>query len=170
MRHMEISLGLFFGRLREGDVVSDFDCGNGDTNDFLKNDAIDYQRQNLAASYVLKDASNKVLGFVSLAMGAIRTKDHPALVVPNVEIRQYPGLKIGQLGVTRKRQGEKLGEFLVLASIKMAEELKENIGCRFVLVDAYHERIGFYERLGFKQAKSKPTGGTMPMYLLISEG
>lgn len=165
----EIQPGLFLSKLQSGDDVSGFDCGHRDTNDFLKDDALEYQKQNLAVTYVLKDNAGKVIGFVSLAMGAIKTRDAPIVKIPGVEIHQYPCLKMGQLGVTKDRQGRNLGELLVLTSIKLADRLSRDVGCRFVQVDSYPEKIGFYDKYGFKPLFSKINGRRIiPMYLLLS--
>ncbi len=133
---VEIPPSLSFRKLEPGDDLSTFDCGHKDTNDFLKDDALEYQKSNLAVTYVLIERNNRVVGFVSLAMGAIRTKDAPAIIIPDVSIHQYPGLKVAQLGVTLLRQKRGLGKYLILASVKMADELKERVGCRLVHLDA----------------------------------
>jgi len=65
----EVKPGIFFSRLKRDDDSSDFDCGHKDTNEFLKDDAIEYQNESLATTYVLKDDSNKVIGFVKKTIG-----------------------------------------------------------------------------------------------------
>ena len=55
-------------RLGSGDVVTQFDCGDDDLNDFLLTDAPLYYRVRLATSYVLEDGeSGDVIGYFSLA-------------------------------------------------------------------------------------------------------
>ncbi len=123
----EIRPGVYFGRFHADDDTTDFDCGHKDTNEFLKDDAIEYQNLSLATTYVLKDAESKIIGFVSLAMGAIKTSQVKEGVIPGVKISQYPGMKIGQLGITKERQGQDLGEFLLMTSIKLADEFRVHV-------------------------------------------
>lgn len=50
MVRVEIPPSLSFKKLEPGDSLSNFDCGRKDNNDFLKDDALEYQRSNLAVT------------------------------------------------------------------------------------------------------------------------
>lgn len=130
----------------------------------MKEDAFKYRDKDLAITYVLKNKSNEVFGFASLAMGTIK------LNLEDVEIKQQPGLKIGRMGIDKRHQRKKYGTLLINLSIKIAHRLKRSVGCRFLLVDSYPENIGFYEKNGFRALYLKiGNRDTMPMYLRLRE-
>ncbi len=157
------SSAVVFQRLSEGDDVSDFNCGHEDTNEFLREDALEYLKRDVAVTYIVKE-SGKVAGFISLAMGAIKVTGHPRISIPGVDIREYPALKIGGLGVDKKAVNKGLGTLLLQFAMRKALELKEEIGCRFA-VDAYPNRIGWYRGRGFGELYSElGKRDTMPMY------
>ncbi|OGX31814.1 MAG: hypothetical protein A3D27_00100 [Omnitrophica WOR_2 bacterium RIFCSPHIGHO2_02_FULL_46_37] len=48
-------------------------------------------------------------------------------------------------------QGQGCGTFIISVVVGLAHKLnKQGIGCRFITVDAYPERIDFYIKRGFK--------------------
>lgn len=160
---------LIFHKLSEKDDISIFDCGHGDTNEYIKEDAIEYQNRDIAITYVLKD-SNRVVGFISLAMGAIKVVGNPKLSIPGIEIKDYPALKIGRLGVDKNYSKKGFGTEFVSLAMALALEVKETVGCRFLAVDAYPNRIEWYKGRGFEPIFSKlKDRETMPMYARIGE-
>ena len=50
--------------------ISSFDCGDGDLNEFLREDALEYQEQNLAQTMLLYYKS-KLAGYYTIACDAI---------------------------------------------------------------------------------------------------
>ena len=53
---------IVFHKLSEGDNVADFDCGHADTNEYIKEDAIEYQKKDIATTYVIKEGD--AVGFI----------------------------------------------------------------------------------------------------------
>lgn len=77
-------------RLGSGDVVTQFDCGDDDLNDFLLTDAPLYYRVRLATSYVLEDGeSGDVIGYFSLAHDRISLTDFPSSSAYNRFRKQF---------------------------------------------------------------------------------
>ncbi len=164
MKPLEVALDVIFSELSEEDNLSLFDCGHDDTNEFLKEDSFKYRDKDLAITYVLKNKSDEVFGFASLVMGVIR------LTQDDVEIKQQPGLKIGRMGIDKRKQGEKYGSLLIHLSMAIALSLKPFVGCRFLLVDSYPDNMVFYGKNGFKGLYSKiGNRDTMSMYLRLKE-
>lgn len=158
---------LFFFKLHKEDNCSDFDCGHADTNEFIKEDAIKYQRKSIAITYVIKEENN-VVGFVSLGMGAIRVKGISELKIPGIDINAHPALKIGRLGVDKRYTKRGLGTQILSFSMSKAMDLKKIIGCRLLSVDAYPERIRWYKERGFESIISSSQGReTIPMYAIV---
>lgn len=167
--YKEIKSGLFFGKLKEGDDVSNFNCGNDNTNEFLHDDALEYQKNNLAITFLLIDDSDKIIGYISLAMGGIKS-DNPVVFrdLPDVDVSKIPVLKIAQLAICEEKQGRYLGKLLIDAAINIADKLKASIGCKYVNLDSYPDKVGYYENLGFETWLNDLTGrDTIPMVYLL---
>lgn len=97
-----------YHRLATEDIVSEFDCGDEDLNDFIRTDASLYNQARLATSYILEDTqSGKIMAYFSLAHDRISLTDFPNNSAYNRFRRQffargkmfksYPALKICRL-------------------------------------------------------------------------
>jgi len=155
------------------DGLSDFDCGHGDINDFVKNDIFEYQRQNLGISYVLLDPDRRVLSFITLLMGALRVPEDPSLGfdIPDVtEVpKQLPALKIGRLGTRKAEQRKGHAKKLIEYTIYRAVTMRGDVGCYCITLDSYAENIPMYQKCGFLPSLTKLKGReTMPMFMKLS--
>jgi predicted GNAT family N-acyltransferase len=63
--------------------------------------------------------------------------------------KSYPAVIIGRLGVGEKFTGKAYGRG-ILDFVKIMFLTKSRTGCRFMLVDAYNNKIDFYKNNGFK--------------------
>ena len=146
-------------RLGENDVVTQFDCGDEDLNDFILTDAPLYYRVRLATSYVLEDSETKgVVGYFSLAHDRISLADFPSNSAYNRFRKQffaqgkmfksYPALKICRLATDSRYRGEGIGAMLVNMIIASYRN-DSKAGCRFITVDAYADALDFYYKQGF---------------------
>ena len=162
---------ILLRRLGENDVISRFDCGDDDLNDFIFSDAMLYFKVRLATSYVLEDKNTKdTIGYFSLAHDRISLTDFPSNSAYNRFRRQffaqgkmfksYPALKICRLATDKKFRGEGIGTMMInmiIASYKADNKA----GCRFITVDAYADALPFYYKQGFtplsKEDEDSPT-------------
>ena len=56
-------------RLDRGEIITSFNCGDDDLNDFILNESQLYRQARLAVSYVIEDRKTKqVVGFLVLLM------------------------------------------------------------------------------------------------------
>ncbi len=146
-------------RLGENDIVSQFDCGDEDLNDFILTDASLYFKVRLATSYVLQDGDNgNVIGYFSLAHDRISLTDFPSNSAYNRFRKQffaqgkmfksYPALKICRLATDKKYHGEGIGAMII--NMIIASYRNDNkAGCQFITVDAYRDALPFYYKQGF---------------------
>lgn len=157
-------------RLGENDIVSRFDCGDEDLNDFIFHDAILYYKVRLATSYVLEDKnSNDTIGYFSLAHDRISLTDFPSNSAYNRFRKQffaqgkmfksYPALKICRLATDQKYRGEGLGTMMVNMIITSYKS-DNKAGCRFITVDAYADALPFYYKLGFLPLSKEDEGAS----------
>ena len=148
----------------DGKVIAEcrpFSCGNADLDEFFQHDAPLYSRQMLGKSYCFRldeDMSVIVCAF-TLSNDSIRVDMLPnsreKKVRKNIprskQMRRYPGVLIGRLGINvdfaHRGIGSELMEFIKSWFIDAGNKT----GCRFLIVDAYNEEIplGYYLKNGF---------------------
>lgn len=152
-------LELEFDPLSTGFQLANFDCGDDDINEFFKQDALDYQREQMANTYVFH-SSMKPIAFFGILNDCLHDKGyvsstwnrfHRKRKIPNSKrIKQYPAIKVGRLGVTKEYQGAGIA-YERMDFIKGFSLLEHKPACRLLLLDAYNreKQIKYYERNGF---------------------
>ena len=145
--------------LSEEQVISDFDCGNLDLNDFFNHDALKYKDQMLSQTYFvrLKNSGAVVCAF-SFSASSIKTSDLPGSRRKKVKeyipreksLKSYPAALIGRLGVASEFNGQGIGSQLIDAIKNICLFQFPNF-LRYLLVDAYNEPavIRFYQKNDF---------------------
>ena len=145
--------------LTEEQIISDFDCGNEDLNEFFNHDALLYRRQMLSETCFFR---HKITGAVvcafSFSASSIKTADLPGsrrkkvkeYVPREKSLKSYPGILIGRLGVATEFGGQGTGSQL-LDFIKDFCLLNYPGFARYLLVDAYNEPtvLKFYQKNDF---------------------
>ena len=145
--------------LSEEQIISDFDCGNADLNDFFNRDAILYKQQMLSRTYFFRHIiSGAVVCAFSFSASSIKTTDLPGsrrkkvkeYVPREKSLKSYPGILIGRMGVSMEFSGQGTGSQLI-DIIKDFCFIRFPDFVRFLLVDAYNEPavIGFYQKNDF---------------------
>jgi len=150
--------------LSDEQVISGFDCGNADLNDFFNRDALQYKHQMLSRTYFLRQiSSGKVVCAFSFSASSIKTADLPGSrrkkvkeYVPREKtLKSYPGILIGRLGVATEFNGQGVGSQLIrLIKDYCITNFPDFV--RFLLVDAYNEPsvVGFYQKNKFTEVFS----------------
>jgi len=148
---------LSFARLSSGLNLSSFICGNSDLDDFLHNEALFYQADLMAVTYVVSEKAAPVAFFTLLndkitpESEGTTAYNRASRKVP-VEKRKhksFPAVKLARLGVRNDMKGRQIGH-TIMDFLKASFSGKNKTGCRFITVDSYRDALGFYERNGFK--------------------
>ena len=94
--------------------------------------------------------SDKIVGFVTLAMGSIRRDKTTAGLVDYVKVN-VPAIFLGRLAVDNVERRKGVGTYLLKYCIGFSIKLAKNtVGCRFVtLVTKKGYRASFYAKHGF---------------------
>ena len=133
-----------------------FKCADGDLNDFLMDEAKDYETELLAKTYlVVNEENGDLIAYFSLLNDTVRLEDTDKSTanrinrkIPNSKRRRhYPALKIGRLAVDTRYARMGFGE-LILTTICMMFRHNNRTGCRFLTVDALASATGFYQAKG----------------------
>jgi predicted N-acetyltransferase YhbS len=132
--------------VREG-----FHCGKPSLNDFLKALASQYEKRNLGRTYVaLRGEDRRVLGYYTLASGAIEAESLTAKQAKKLPRHAVPVVLLARLAVDQSVHGRGLGGFLLRDAMTRSLELSETLEIHAVVVDALDAGAKtFYERFGF---------------------
>jgi len=163
--------------LSEEQLISGFDCGDEDLNEFFNCDALNYKRQMLSQTCFFRHKnSGAVVCAFSYSASSIKTADLPGsrrkkvkeFVPREKSLKAYPGILIGRLGVAAEFGGQGAGSQLI-SIVKDFCLINFPDVVRFLLVDAYNEPavLGFYQKNDFavvfsteeqeKEAYQQPT-------------
>jgi len=158
---MEIDLRLDCDRfvLSEEHLITAFDCGDADLNEFFNRDALQYKHQMLSRTYFFRHkSSGKIVCAFSFSASSIKTADLPGsrrkkvkeLVPREKTLKSYPGILIGRLGIATEFSGQGIGSQLI-DFIKDICLIQFPDVVRYLLVDAYNNPAvtNFYTKNNF---------------------
>ena len=94
----EIKNNYYIVKLNEKHDLNEFSCGLDDMDDFLKDDALDQQMDNLNVTYLAR-YKNDIIGFFSSLSDVIRLKDIEEEY--DFPYSTSPAIKIGRFAVMR---------------------------------------------------------------------
>lgn len=147
-----------FTRLNPDAPVPEFDCGDGDLNEFFAIDASAWQKNLLAVTYYL-ELDREVALYFSLSNDKISADTLPKNFWRKIKSKfphqkhrkDYPAVKIGRFAVASsyhcrpEHWGSRAMDF-----IKNWMITENKTGCCFITVDAYPSAVQFYQKNGFK--------------------
>lgn len=138
---------------------ADFTCGVAALDNYIAKSAAKYQDENVTRVYVARlDAGPKIAGFYALNSHAIDMSSLP----PGESKRlphdpTAPAIYLSMIAVDQNFQGQGVGQFLLADALKRSEKVSEQIGTRFVVLDALNDSAArLYARLGFVALPSIP--------------
>lgn len=142
---------LIFEQLSEGNLPSEFYCGDKELDEFLRDDALDHQNATVAMTTLVR-YKGEIVAYYSLAADCISLdKKEKRRIREEYDIpyTEFPALKICRLAVAESHKKLGIGERMVKDVIGLALDLQDIMGLRFLSVDALKESQGFYTTLGF---------------------
>ncbi len=138
-------------RLNASHDFSNFDCMDDDLNEFIREDALNYQEDNVSVTYVCIHDS-KCVGYITISNDAIliNNRDKKEFSSRGINIPDFPAIKIGRWARDKEYKGRDVGKQLLYSVFKTALALSKVIGIRFISVDAYPAAINTYLRYDFQ--------------------
>lgn len=136
-----------------------FECGEPALDEYLARFARQNQESGVARTFVAVGEAQpgRVLGYYSLAVGAIDKANLPAAASRRFPNFPLPIARLARLAVDRSQQGTGLGEGLLLDALSRCLRVAEEVGIIAVLIDAKHERAkAFYARYEFDSLPDHP--------------
>jgi GNAT superfamily N-acetyltransferase len=143
----------------EDGVLRQFSCGRSQLDEFLHEDARDYDKHGLTSTVVVFHADVAVpIGYFSLTADSVHLNsgERTDLGLPfDAPISYYPAVKLTKLAVIESMQSTGVGEYLIDLICGIASSAP--FAVRLITVDAVNlERVlSFYERVGFMESLSE---------------
>lgn len=124
--------------------------------EWLRKRALGNQASGASRTFVVADATGRVIGYYALAAGAVSHLTATSAVRRNMP-DPVPVLVLGRLAVDRQVQGIRLGAALLQDAVKRATSVAADAGVRALLVHAMSEQAKrFYEHYGFRASTLDP--------------
>jgi GNAT superfamily N-acetyltransferase len=157
--------GFTLRRLESGDNPRSMRSGDerfAGLKTFVQKHARKYEDEGLARTYVFHDDERGCLAaYLTMVCSEVTSEDAPPMQAAelNYPYKQWPAVKISRLLVDcrYRRNGDRwaeearLGEALVQFALGLSiEQVCPAVGCRFVMVDAKADAVGFYRKMGFQ--------------------
>lgn len=143
-------------------VLTDFDCGDSDLNDFLLRDAKHFLAKSIANTFILDD-NGRIAAYFCLLNDKISRLDMTNSQWKKIKdsfpdgkrFRSYPSIKIGRFAVSLDYRGRNIGSELLNGIKYLLKSEPQHSAFRFLTVDAYLSAVEFYRKNGFKELTKK---------------
>ena len=145
-------------------LLDTFDCGEPSLDEWLKRRALANQLGGASRTFVVADAEDRVVGYYSLAAGAVSRNLATGGVRRNMP-DPVPVLVLARLAVERQAQGMQLGAGLLQDAVNRAVSVSHNAGVRALLVHALDDKAKqFYLHYGFVESPVHPFTLMLPLH------
>lgn len=151
---------------------SSFDCGDPPLNDFLRRYARQGHDSGAAKTFLaIDDADTKiVLGFYSLAPGALAYADTPELIRRGLARHDVPGFRLARLATDLRWQGQGLGGQLLAAAARRCLRAAAEVGGVVLIIDAKSDRAAqWYRTYGAVPLSQKPLTLVMSLATFVAD-
>ncbi len=130
---------------------SQFNCGTPLLNNWLTQQVSQYEKRDLARTYVAVHSGAKVvLGYYAISNHRVSYEALPEDQAKGLPRLDVPAVLLGRLAVDKTVQGQGLGAFLLIDALRRAVHISDQIGIRAVEVDAIDNSArSFYHKYGF---------------------
>jgi GNAT superfamily N-acetyltransferase len=142
-------------KLIDGNIdLNNFDCGNNDLNEFLKNDSLIQKKLMLNTSYLFY-CKNHIIAFLIISSDTINIKKlgkkyKKKFEDENIIYKDSPSIKLGRLAVDKKFQKSGIGKYIINWLFYYSIEKTAELGFRFINIDAYLTAYKFYKKYYFE--------------------
>jgi GNAT superfamily N-acetyltransferase len=138
----------------EGDP---FDCGKEPLNRFLQRFALSNQKAGSAQTYIVCRGERRVVGYYSLAVGAVEPADAPTRISKGLARHPIPVMLLARLAIDKTEQRRGLGKALLKDALLRTAQAAEIAGIRALLVHAKDDKArSWYEGFDFEPGPADP--------------
>jgi len=119
-----------------------FDCGEASMNEFFQRFARQSHESGAAKTFLAVESvhSMSILGFYSLAPGALAYADTPETIRRGLARQEVPGFRLARIAVDLRWQGQGLGGQILGAAVRRCLRAATEIGGVVLIIDAKNGR------------------------------
>jgi len=144
-------------KLNASHEVDAFACGKAPLDLFLQRFALGNQKAGSAQTYVVCRGEQRVVGYYSLAVGAVEHADAPGRVSKGLARHPIPVMLLARLAIDRSEQGKGLGKALLKDALLRTAQAADIAGIRALLVHAKDDEARvWYEGFDFEPSPTDP--------------
>ena len=152
-------------KLDRAHTVESFDCGYEALNRYISRFALTNQASGSAQTYVATH-DEKVIGYYSLAVGAVAHAEAPPRIVKGLAHHPVPVMLLARLAVDNAAKGKGLGAELLHDALARTLQAADIAGIRAVIVHAKDDNARrFYAHFDFDPSPTDP----YHLFLLIKD-
>ncbi len=143
-----------------------FDCGDAALNEFLRRYARQNHESGGAKTFCAIDPADtkRILGFYSLAPGALAHQRLPETFTKGLARHDVPGFKLARIATHVALQGQGLGGQLLAAAARRCLRVAADVGGVILIIDAKNERAAqWYTGYGAMSLRDAPQTLVMPL-------
>jgi GNAT superfamily N-acetyltransferase len=130
--------------------LESFHCGVPALDSYLKKFALTNHRSGAARTYVAL-RGHRVVGYFTLAVGAITLEEAPKRISQGLARHPIPILLLARLAADQREQGSGMGKALLKHAMLKSIQAADIAGIRAILTHAKDEKAkAFYQRFGFE--------------------
>lgn len=127
-----------------------FTCEEPSLENYLKQQARQDVKRQVAACFVLTDKDDKVKGYYTLSADRVDRNLMPEHLQKKLPYKSLPVTLLGRLARDSNYKGQGIGELLLADALKRADQASASIGAWAVVTDPLNEKArSFYESFGF---------------------
>lgn len=134
-------------KLREDLYIKDFDCGEDNINNFLKNEGFNQEKDKITKIYIIHIKKRVI------AYSAIFCSHYYFQLLDQKKEFRIPGICLGQLGVDLNYQKKGVGKILISHCISLANKIGTYAACRILYCESIDKAVGYYQKNYFKFLK-----------------
>jgi predicted GNAT family N-acyltransferase len=143
-----------------------FSCEHQALTDYIKQQASQDVKKNVAAVFVLTPDGVTISGYYTLSQYGVDAGDLPQELLEQLEIPKYPRPPATLVGRLARHidKGQAVGELLLMDALRKALEATRTVASVVVVVKAKDENtVKFYKRYGFITIPDHPDRLFIPM-------
>ena len=140
-----------------------FSCGVPELDNYIRQQAGQDLKCNLAAVFVLATDNQSIAGFYTLSARSLLASELPPEVGKKLPRYPLPVTLLGRMAVARSLQGTGLGKLLLFDALDRALRGSHQVGSWAVVVDTKAGARDFYLNHDFLPIPDRPDRLVMPM-------
>lgn len=143
-----------------------FTCGDASLDGYLRKQASQDQKRNLAVVYVLTPEGKTIAGYYTLSSFSISAADLPGEIGSKLPRFPLPATLLGRMAVGLPFRGRHLGRLLLFDALERVWFKSREVASWAVVVDAKRGAREFYLKYGFQPFEPESNRLFLPTGLL----